>query len=283
MDQSALREYLRRIGAERPGSADAAALRTLHRLHQLAVPFENLSIHLGEPILLDDGDLIDKIVRRRRGGFCYELNGAFALLLEALGFEVRRVAARVFGTGGLGPPFDHLALIVTAADGSGPWLADVGYGSHSTFPLRFEAGKHQDDPAGQFLLAGADGGDVDVLKDGEPQYRLERRRRDLDDFVPTCWWQQTSPRSHFTQGLICSLLTAHGRVSLSGRTLITTTGGTRTEVELGTDESVLAAYREHFGIELDQVPRVSVGRVTMPRSPHARAGHVQRQVHAPPG
>ena len=57
----------------------------LHRAHQLTVPFENLSIHLAEPISLDERDLIDKIVRRRRGGFCYELNGAFALLLEALG------------------------------------------------------------------------------------------------------------------------------------------------------------------------------------------------------
>jgi len=267
MDETVVRAYLRRIGAGRPGAADAAALRALHRAHQLTVPFENLSIHLAEPISLADNGLIDKIVSRRRGGFCYELNGAFALLLEALGFEVRRVAARVYGNGGLGPPFDHLALVVATADGSGPWLADVGFGSHSTFPLQFETGRDHDDPAGRFLLADADGGDVDVLKDGEPQYRLERRRRDLDDFVPTCWWQQTSPRSHFTQGLICSLLTRQGRISLSGRTLITTTGGTRTEVELGTDESVLAGYREHFGIELDQVPRVSVARVTTPTSP----------------
>jgi N-hydroxyarylamine O-acetyltransferase len=267
MDETLVRAYLRRIAAERPGSADAAALRALHRAHLLTVPFENLSIHLAEPISLADNDLIDKIVRRRRGGFCYELNGAFALLLEALGFEVRRVAARVYGTGGLGPPFDHLALVVAAAGSSRSWLADVGFGSHSTFPLPFETGPDHDDPAGHFLLADADGGDVDVLRDGEPQYRLERRRRDLKDFVPTCWWQQTSPRSHFTQGLICSLLTTQGRVSLSGRTLITTADGTRSEVELRTDESVLAAYREHFGIDLDRVPRVSVARVTMPTSP----------------
>jgi N-hydroxyarylamine O-acetyltransferase len=258
MDEALLHGYLRRIGAERPGSADAAALRAMHRLHQLAVPFENLSIHLGEPILLGADELIDKIVLRRRGGFCYELNGAFALLLTSLGFEVRRVAARVHGAGGLGPPFDHLALVVSPADGSGPWLADVGFGSHSTYPLVFETGKAQDDPAGRFLLVDADDGDgdVDVLKDDAPQYRLERRRRDLEDFGPTCWWQQTSPRSHFTQGLICSLLTEDGRVSLSGRTLIRTSGGARTQHDLGDDESVLAAYREHFGIELDRVPEI---------------------------
>jgi len=254
MDETLLRAYLRRIGSQRPGSADAAALRALHRAHLMTVPFENLSIHLAEPISLDEPDLIGKIVTRRRGGFCYELNGAFALLLEALGFEVRRVAARVHGGGGPGPPFDHLALVVWPGDGSGPWLADVGFGSHSTFPLLFDSRLDQGDPAGKFLLTDAEGGDVDVLKDGQPQYRLERRTRLLDDFVPTCWWQQTSPRSHFTQGLICSALTEDGRISLSGRTLITTADGTRTEQDLGDDEAVLAAYREHFGIELDRVP-----------------------------
>ena len=254
MDDKLLNEYLLRIGVERSGPADAPALGALHRAHQMTVPFENLSIHLAEPISLSADDLIDKVVVRRRGGFCYELNGAFALLLEALGFQVRRVAARVHGDGGLGPPFDHLALVVHPADDSGPWLADVGFGSHATFPLLLESRQDQRDPAGRFLLADAEDGDVDVLKDGEPQYRLERRERVLGDFVPTCWWQQTSPRSHFTQGLICSLLTDNGRVSLSGRTLIRTTGGARTEDQLPTDDSVLAAYREHFGVELDRVP-----------------------------
>src|SRR6202011_5658140 len=85
-------------------ACDTAGLRALHRAHQLTVPFENLSIPLAEPISLDERDLIDKIVSRRRGGFCYELNGAFALLLEALGAQVSRVAARVYGEVGLGPP-----------------------------------------------------------------------------------------------------------------------------------------------------------------------------------
>src|SRR5580704_15329911 len=116
--------YLGRIGAPRPLALDAEALRGLHRAHQLAVPFENLSIHLSEPISLDEKDLVDKIVTRRRGGFCYELNGAFACLLEYLGAQVRRVSGRVYGDGGrLGPPYDHLALVVRLPDGTGPWLA----------------------------------------------------------------------------------------------------------------------------------------------------------------
>src|SRR5690348_5868076 len=74
MDEDLKRAYLRRIGTQRPGSASAAALRELHKHHQLTVPFENLSIHLDEPISLQDADLIDKIVARRRVGFCYDLN-----------------------------------------------------------------------------------------------------------------------------------------------------------------------------------------------------------------
>jgi N-hydroxyarylamine O-acetyltransferase len=254
MDHQTVLAYLNRVGVSAPTDCDAAALRTLHRAHQLTVPFENLSIHLAEPISLGERDLIDKIVRRRRGGFCYELNGAFALLLEALGAQVARVAARVYGESGLGPPFDHLALIVRPADGSGPWLADVGFGSHSDYPLLAAARDDQDDPAGRFRLADAEAGDIDVLKDGRPQYRIEMRERSLADCVPTCWWQQTSPLSHFTRGTICSRLTPDGRVSISGRMLIKTQGGTRTEQRLDTDDELLAAYREHFGIVLGRVP-----------------------------
>ena len=262
MDDKQLAAYLDRIGARRPHAADAAALRVLHRAHLLAVPFENLSIHLGEQISLDPGDLIDKIVTRRRGGFCYELNGAFALLLEALGFEVTLVGARVNGAAGFGPPFDHLALLVGPPGPPGPagtWVADVGFGSHSIYPLRYALSQEQADPGGQFLLTDAGCGDVDVLKDGQAQYRIEQRPRSLADFVPTCWWQQTSPASHFTQATICSRVTEDGRVSISGRSLIVTSAGSRTEHPLAGDEAVLAAYRDHFGVVLDRVPAVAAG------------------------
>jgi N-hydroxyarylamine O-acetyltransferase len=257
LDDTTLAAYLDRIAVPRPEIVDGGTLSVLHEAHQRAVPFENLSIHLSEPISLDEGDLLDKIVARRRGGFCYELNGAFALLLRALGAEVTLVAARVYGDGTLGPPFDHLALLVRTADPSGPWLADVGFGSHSTCPLLVRSRREQPDPGGTFLLADAGDRDIDVLRDGEPQYRIEQRARSLADFVPTCWWQQTSPRSHFTQSTVCSRLTEDGRISISGRTLIRTSGGTRTEQQLPGDDAVLAAYRDHFGIMLDHVPAVT--------------------------
>ncbi|WP_043180594.1 arylamine N-acetyltransferase family protein [Streptomyces sp. NRRL F-5123] len=255
MDPEHTDAYLRRIGAARPAAADAAALRELHRRHLVSVPFENLSIHLGEDIVLTEDALVGKILKGR-GGFCYELNGAFAALLRSLGFGVELLAARGFGDGGrLGPPYDHMALRVTGADGSGPWLADVGFGRHSTFPLDYASRAEQQDPGGCFRVAEAADGDLDVLHDGTAAYRLEQRPRELGDFAATCWYQRSFPGSYFRRSLVCSRLTEEGgRTTLSGRTLVLTDGeGRREERELGEDE-VLPAYREHFGITLGREP-----------------------------
>src|SRR4029078_1950800 len=88
-------------------------LRALHLAHMLAVPFENLNIGMGWPIVLDEAALFDKVVARRRGRFCYALNGLFAALLRNLGFQVTRLSAGVARPdGGFGPEFDHLNLVV---------------------------------------------------------------------------------------------------------------------------------------------------------------------------
>lgn len=256
MDSALADAYLKHLGADRPTLADEEALRALHERHQLVVPFENLSIHLGQDIVLEESALAAKITGGR-GGFCYELNGAFAGLLGALGYGVTLLAARVFGDGGrLGPPYDHMALRVTGADGGGPWLADVGFGRHSRHPLRYDERGDQRDPAGVFRVEETDGGDLRVLKDGAPQYLLEQRPRDLADFEATCWWQRTSPASHFRRSLVCSRLTGDGRVTLGGRTLVITDGQGREERTLAPDE-VLPAYREYFGIALDSEPSVA--------------------------
>lgn len=273
MDSVEADAYLRRLGAEHPAWPTVDVLRELQLRHLQTVPFENLSVHLGEEIVLEEKRLLDKVVGARRGGFCYELNGLFGALLGALGFDVTLLAARVYGKEErLGIPYDHMALKVGTVDG-GAWLADVGFGAHSHYPLAFEARGEQVDPAGVFRVvesgpdaAGVRGGpgsaevgDLDVVMDGRPQYRLDRRPRALGDFVAGAWWHSTSPLSHFTQSLVCSRVTEEGgRITLSGRTFKTTAAdGTREERELGTDEEVLRVYRERFGIELDRVPTVS--------------------------
>jgi N-hydroxyarylamine O-acetyltransferase len=256
MDDQRVLAYLEHIGAERPVRADIDGLRELHLAHLRAVPFENLSIHLGEEVTLEPDALVRKVLGGR-GGFCYELNGAFGALLRALGYDVELLPARVFAAGGEpGPPFDHMALRVRTRDGAG-WLADVGFGRHSHLPLALARRDEQPDPGGVFTVREAPDGDLDVLRDGEPQYRVEQRPRTLGDFVPTCWWQRTSPLSHFRQSLVCSRLTAGGRVTLSGRTLVRTAGDSRQERELAGEQEVLAAYREHFGITLGSEPTVA--------------------------
>src|SRR5580765_4539981 len=142
--------YLARIGYTGPAEPTAETLRTLHRLHMMSVPFENLDISLGRKIEIDEDAILKKVIERRRGGFCYELNGAFATLLRSLGFQVTLLSARVArADGGESPEFDHLALRV---DLGVAWLADVGFGDSFVEPLRLEAGADQTDPAGTFRL-----------------------------------------------------------------------------------------------------------------------------------
>ncbi|MFD8170948.1 arylamine N-acetyltransferase [Streptomyces cellulosae] len=267
--------YLRRLGMERPARPTPDALRELHLRHLRTVPFENLSVHLGEEIVLDEKRLLDKVVKAGRGGFCYELNGAFGALLTALGYDVTLLAARVYGDGGrLGVPYDHLALRVRTEDG-GDWLADVGFGAHFHLPLAFGEREEQRDPAGVFRIAEAEpdaagvrGGhdaagaaDLDVLRDGRPVYRLETRPRALADFTAGAWWHRTSPHSHFTRSLVCSRVTDDGgRITLGGRRLtLTAPDGTRQERDAGSDAEVLSIYRGEFGITLDAVPAVRGG------------------------
>jgi N-hydroxyarylamine O-acetyltransferase len=244
--------YLGRLGVDRPAAADLATLRRLQERHLAAVPFENLSVHLGEPIELTGEALFAKIVTRRRGGFCYELNGLFAALLRELGYAAELHAAQVFRPDGTpGPPLDHAAIVVRLAE---PWLVDVGFGRFSRYPLNLSGVDAQPDPEGDFLVLDAPYGDFDVTLGGKPQYRLERRPRPLADFVPMAWWQSTSPESHFTRSLTCSRPTSQGRVTLSGGKLIETVDGVHHEVRLTGDDAIRTAYRVYFGMPLGRLP-----------------------------
>lgn len=228
--------YMQRIGS--PGRS----LVALHEAHLLSVPFENLSIHSGEAIELRVEWLFDKIVRRRRGGFCYELNGLFAELLAALGHRVERLAARAYkADGSLGIPFDHLCLRV---DGS--FLCDVGFGECFVRPLRFDGGDQND---GRTLFR-IDDGDVWMRQRAGAwvkQYRFEMTPYALADFESACRYHQTSPDSPFTQKRVCSLLTPRGRVTLRDDRLIEHVDGetTETPIDLDTWPRLLA---ERFGI-----------------------------------
>ena len=209
--------YLTRIGYSGPTASTANTLRAIHHAHLLTVPFENLDIALGRKIVVDEDAFVRKVVEQRRGGFCYELNGAFAALLRSLGFQVTLLSARVArDQGGEGPEFDHLTLRVDLAE---PWLADVGFGESFLEPLRMKAGAEQFDPAGTFRLV--DLGERLELEKVEPvghwkrQYSFTLLPRRLEQFAGMCHYHQSSPDSSFTQNRVCTKATANGRMRQS--------------------------------------------------------------------
>ncbi|GIH66878.1 arylamine N-acetyltransferase family protein [Microbispora siamensis] len=257
LDDATVAAYLRRIGAARPARPTAAALRELHERHVMTVPFETVDVHLRRPHATGLR-AIDKIVHRRRGGICYELNGAFAALLRALGYEVTMLAGRVSDGGVLGPVFGHMLLLVTTADSPGQWLADVGYGRGARHPLRFGSRGPQQDPQGVFRLAEAPYGDLDLFRDDVLQYRFETRPRAAEDFHPMCWWHYNAPDSPHVTHLYCTLPTPGGRVTLSGDTLTLRENGRRVRTVLDGEEELRQAYRAWFGIELDELPPLPV-------------------------
>src|SRR5215472_8244205 len=268
LNPTAYRDYLKRIDYSAPLNAAApepslATLQLLHKAHMMAVPFENLSIHYGEPIILEEAALFDKIVTRRRGGFCYELNGLFAWLLRTLGFQVTLLSAGVaHDTGGFGPEYDHLTLLVQQLSGT-DWLADVGFGDSFRHPLRFEAGLEQKDVDGhvyrlvQAEQEGADHtpGDYWIMQrlNGErweAQYRFTLQPHILTDYTERCHYHQTSPESHFTQKRVCSLATPLGRITLSDLLLIRTVQGKRKEELLSSEMAYKEVLANRFGIVL---------------------------------
>lgn len=239
--------YLARIGYTGPREPSERTLAELHRAHMLAVPFENLDIHLGVENVLDPEHIFDKIVTRRRGGWCYELNGLFALLLEALGFDVTRYSAAVLVSEPPSRDFAHLTLRVDLAR---PWLADVGFGASFTRPLRLDDDGDQERDGMRYRLSRAADGRTVLHEDGVPQYAFALEPRRTEQFAAMCRRQQTEPGSHFLRAPMCTLATGDGRETLSGMRLITTTPAGRTERDLGDEDERAAVLRDVFGVDL---------------------------------
>lgn len=248
--------YLGRIGYWGSREPTVDTLSQLHRAHLLAVPFENLDIHLGQPIGLSLASFFDKIVRRRRGGFCYKLNGLFGWLLEQLGFAVVMLSARVYDGPRPGPEFDHLVLLVDAGE---KMLVDVGFGDSFLEPLPLDNTVEAVQHGSAYRLTGLQADWVLERRRGsdwEPQYAFSLTPRRLTEFSAMCEHQQTSPESHFTRKAICSRAKLDGRVTLSNSRLITTTGGRRVERDIESVDEYRRLLATHFGIDLADEARI---------------------------
>ncbi len=244
--------YLRRIGYDGPLDPSLETLRNLHRKHLYSVPFENLDIALGTPIELDVDRLFDKIVVRRRGGFCYELNGLFHGLLIALGFQVFMLSACVRrDDGGFGPEFDHMLLKVELPEA---WLADVGFGESFLDPLPLHPGAQEFENGHVYGVIPENGGWELYCRDSDgvqiPVYRFADVPHQLSEYAEMCRYHQTSPDSSFTRRRICTVARPDGRVTLAGARLIVTRNGVREEALLNEAETLHLCLRDHFGIKL---------------------------------
>lgn len=266
--------YLERIGLDPAAveSADRETLATLQAAHARAVPFETLSIgghpygaYGGEPVVLEERALYEKIVERERGGFCYELNGAFSWLLREVGFDVDRCAARVASDhGGYGIPADHLSLLITLGGGCRV-LVDVGVGAPVVRrPIPLDGTVVETDVGTEWRLVAPDRPDADFRleyrdpRDGgsadraewTPRYITSAEPRDLSYFEASCEYHSTAPDSHFTGDPVAMRPTADGHVSLSPRTITRTVRGEqeKREIEPGEYDRLLA---EEIGLRLD--------------------------------
>lgn len=246
--------YLDRINYRGSLEPTHETLRALQLAHLFSVPFENLSIHTKEPIVLNDESLYTKVVERRRGGFCYELNGLFCWLLRNLGFNVKMLSAGVINKQGeFSPYFDHMTLLVELND---RYIADVGFGNSFLEPLLLNSREPQPQPDGQSYRI-ADAEDALIVQsqgetgEWESQYRFTLTPYEYADYEEMCLWQQTSPDSHFVKNRLCSLPIQDGRVTLSGNRFIKTLQGKKEEKVLENEEEVSTLLKEVFGIELN--------------------------------
>ena len=246
--------YLRRIDYDGPRDVSAATLRSLHRRHLFTVPFENLDIPLGTPIELDLARIYEKIVVRRRGGFCYELNGLFAALLAELGFRVKMLSARVRREdGGFGPEFDHMLLKVELDE---PWLMDVGFGDSFVDPIPFRFGGADQVDGHRYVVLPVNN-EWELLREDDrgnvPLYVFRDAPHELGDYRAMCEFHQRSPDSHFTKSWICSRATPDGRITLANMRLIITAGSKRQETQLSTEGDLRRCLRDSLGVEFAEL------------------------------
>lgn len=243
-----LEAYLARIGYTGDRNPTLETLREMHRAHFLNVPFENLDISRGVRIEVDEAVNFEKIVMRRRGGFCLELNGTFARALRQMGFSVDVFGARVLSEGHLSHPLSHMTMAVHLDE---DWIADVGFGGRIAGPLRITERGEQVFGIRRYIVENdGDHWFVTCMESGHDAatYTFVMRPREFEEFHEVCQWLQTSPDSRFTRGDVISLATPTGRATLAGSRLITF-DGERHEREITAGEQA-ETLRDVFGVDL---------------------------------
>ncbi|OBG74517.1 arylamine N-acetyltransferase [Mycobacterium sp. E2462] len=253
-----LSAYFERIGYRGASEPTLEVLQGLVTAHTQAIPFENLDPLLGVPVDdLGPAALFDKLVRRRRGGFCFEQNGLMGYALADIGFRVRRLAGRVVWMVAPDAPLPaqtHTVLAVTFPGSHGAFLVDVGFGGQTpTSPLRLETQTVQQTTHEPYRLT--DRGDGLVLQAevrGEWQalYEFSTRTAPDIDLRVGSWYVSTNPASHFVTDLMVAIVTPDARLNLANGNLAIHRGGDTEKLRLDDADALVDALTDRFGIDV---------------------------------
>jgi N-hydroxyarylamine O-acetyltransferase len=249
-----LSDYLQRIRFEGSARPNLATLKAIHRAHQLAIPFENLDVLLRRPVVLDLAANYDKIVRQRRGGWCYEMNGVMGWALQEIGFEVLRMSAGVMrvqaGDAQLG---NHLCLLARLEE---PYLVDVGFGGSLAEPFPLKAAERMDCP---YRLGLSELGDgywrfAETAHGDNDAFSFDFRVAPADEalLARQCQFLQTDRASPFTQNLVVQRRTADTHLSLRGRVLATVHATRIDKKLLNSADELITVLRDSFDLNLPE-------------------------------
>ena len=249
-----LNSYLQRIKISQFEKPNLSFLSKLQEQHLLTVPFENLDIHQGKQIVLAENRIYEKIVEDKRGGFCFELNGLFCWLLRSLDFSVSMASSQVYrlSEDKFTPQFDHMVLLVNLEKA---YLVDVGFGDTFRKPIALPDGSIQDMSGTYRIQPFGLAPDTYILQKQEKGswqhvYSFTTQPRLMSDFAQMCTFHQTSPESHFTQEIICTMATKIGRVSLSKDFLTITEGDSKRKRRVTSPDDFKKMSKQYFGIHL---------------------------------
>ena len=247
MNDGELARYLARIGHGWNVRPDLETLRSLHRAHVTSIPFEALDVQLGLVPSLEPDAIFDKLVQRRRGGWCYEMNGLFGAALEAIGFSVTRLSCGVMRQdGGDERMGTHLALLV-ACDGT--WLSDVGFGGSLLEPLPLAAGERHDAPY-TVSLRQTDDGYWRFSEQADTSFGYDFRAEPADEalLVAQRDWQASHPASNFTVNFVAQKRHPDRHLVLRGRVLTERDSEGTTAHTIGDAEDFITTLADRFGI-----------------------------------
>ncbi|HDM8145454.1 TPA: arylamine N-acetyltransferase [Vibrio harveyi] len=256
MNQTDLQAYLKKVGISQSLNINTDTLLLLHNAQHRRLPFENFDIALGRGISVAEQDIINKLIYRERGGYCYELNALLFNVLKTIGFDARPLLGRVHLSGTPSGRTHQFTLVTMGED---KWIVDVGFGSNTPrAPLPFVLNQdiHTDLQTFRFIEHEWVGYMLQVQSYDDPEQWIDLYSLDFEhvfdgDIVCGNHYTSTSPNSHFTSSRVAALATDSGIITLFNQSLKYRANGEVVEIELEAGETYLSALKTHFGIALD--------------------------------